>query len=340
MAKVQMPSDEKAQFLFEVVEDRKAIEPVLLDLRGKTLLADFFLVCAGFNNIHIRAIAERVLEEAEDRRLPTPRTEGEQVGEWVLIDFGDVVLHVMTEEARERYKLEEYWTHPQPKGALPPTPDSVGSANATFSVSKGDALFEDEDEFEEDEEEDAAFFDEADTEVEPIDEEDEDFVEEEAEYTGEISEEDVEDYEEGSEEQEELDDYDEPEDAEKTPAPAALAEDVDEGSTFARFDGSETNSPRRDATDALFTALNNNAQPDRRDAELDDDDLPDADEAMGDLIGEDLVADGDIREAFTDHPMKYNPDAAAVSDSTPPANTPGEANPSGTADGVGEASTR
>src|SRR4051794_20394920 len=100
-----MPSEEKAQFILEVVDDRKAIDPVLLDLRGKTLLADFFLVCAGFNHIHIKAIADRVLEEADERNLPTPRTEGEQVGEWVLIDFGDVVVHIMTEEARERYKL-------------------------------------------------------------------------------------------------------------------------------------------------------------------------------------------------------------------------------------------
>lgn len=175
MAKIEMPSDEKAQFLLEVIEDRKAIEPKLIDLRGKTVLTDYFLVCAGFNNIHIKAIADRVLEEADERRLPTPRTEGEQVGEWVLIDFGDVVIHVMTEEARERYKLEEYWTTTQPKGALPPTPDSrMGNDEDENGVLGGEAaMFDDlDDEDEDDEDEDASFFDEADTEVEPVDEDD------------------------------------------------------------------------------------------------------------------------------------------------------------------------
>lgn len=275
MAKTQMPSEEKAQFIFEVVEDRKAIEPVLLDLRGKTLLADFFIVCAGFNQIHIKAIGERVLEEADERRLPTPRMEGEQVGEWVLIDFGDVVLHVMTEEARERYKLEEYWTNPQPKGALPPTPSTVGSNGAQNSVSTGEsAMFDDldDEDLDDEDEDDAAFFVDADTEVEPIDEDDEDLAEEtdEAEeYEGEIADEDLEDYEEGSEEQDELDDYDEAEDEDATPPLARLPEDTDEGSTFTRYDEQKNGHPTTvDANTALFKALDNNAQPGRSDDEL------------------------------------------------------------------------
>jgi ribosome-associated protein len=219
---------------------------VLLDLRGKTLLADFFLICAGFNNIHIKAIAERVREEADERRLPSPRTEGEQVGEWVLLDFGDVILHIMTEEARARYKLEEYWTTPQPKGALPPTPSSAGSNGSATYVSNGEtALFDDLDEDEDEEDEDATFFGDADTEVEPIEEDDEDFgteKPEDEEYEGEVSDEDLEDYEEGSEEQDTLDDYDEPEDVVTTPPLAQIAPNKDEGATFASFD--EKKKPR------------------------------------------------------------------------------------------------
>ena len=166
-------ADEKAHLLLEAVEDRKAVDPVLLDLRGKTLLADFFLICSGTSQPHIRALAEHVLEVAEERRLPNPRIEGQQVGEWVLLDFGDVVLHVMAEEPRQRYKLEQYWTTPHPKGALPPTPDTV-AARGTDDVEDWD---EDEDNLDEDEIDAAAFFDEADKEVEPIDEEDEDLDE-------------------------------------------------------------------------------------------------------------------------------------------------------------------
>jgi ribosome-associated protein len=172
--KIEMPADEKAKLLFDVVEDRKAVDPVLIDLRGKTLLTDFFIVCSGTSNVHIRAIADRILEKADEVRLPTPRVEGESVAEWVLIDFGDVVIHVMAEEPRERYKLEQFWTTPQPKGALPPTPDSISQDAEEDDVDVEDLNFDDDDEdIDDDDLDDAAFFEDADREVEPIDEEDE-----------------------------------------------------------------------------------------------------------------------------------------------------------------------
>jgi ribosome-associated protein len=158
-----MPSDEKAKLVLDAVEDRKAVDPVLLDLRGKTLLTDFFLICTGTSDVHIRAIADSVQEKAENASLARPRVEGQTVGEWVLIDFGDVVVHVMGEEPRERYRLEHFWTTPHPKGALPPTPDTVSDGTAWAG---GD----DEEDFDDEELEDAAFFEDADTEVEPVDE--------------------------------------------------------------------------------------------------------------------------------------------------------------------------
>lgn len=159
-----MASDAKAQLLLDVVEDRKAVDPVLLDLRGKTLMTDFFLVCSGTSNVHIRAIADAVLEKADDGEVSKPRVEGRENAEWVLLDFGDVILHVMGEEPRERYRLEQFWSTPQPKGALPPTPGTVET----------DADDPDLDALEEEDLEDAAFFDAADQEVEPIDEDDAD----------------------------------------------------------------------------------------------------------------------------------------------------------------------
>lgn len=184
-----LSSEEKAKLLLDTVEDRKAVDPVLLDLRGQTLMADFFLICSGTSNVHIRSIADAVLERADERDVNKPRVEGQQNAEWVLLDFGDVVLHVMAEEPRARYRLEQFWTTPQPKGALPPTPDSVAAADAQALDRQGldgaDARFaeiEDEDlenddgdgmdDLDDDDLDDAAFFDEADQEVEPVDEED------------------------------------------------------------------------------------------------------------------------------------------------------------------------
>ncbi len=109
-----------------------------------------------------------MLEKTEENRLSSPKIEGKEAGEWVLIDFGDVVVHVMAEETRDRYKLEQFWTTPQPKGALPPTPGTIGGYNEPLEeLNLGS--FDDDDEFDD---EDAAFFDDADQEVEPVEEDD------------------------------------------------------------------------------------------------------------------------------------------------------------------------
>ena len=174
----------------ETVEERLAIEPVLMDLTDKVLLFDYVLVCAGNSDTHVRAITNAVLERIDDENITPPRVAGQGIGEWVLMDFGDVILHVLSEEARERYKLETFWSTAQPKGALPPTPTDDGVyAGATVT----DAGFDDsEDDMDDDDEagdelteeeldaldiddedpDDVSFFNTADTEVEPIDEPD------------------------------------------------------------------------------------------------------------------------------------------------------------------------
>jgi len=127
VAKQQIPSEEKKNLILETIDDRKAENPVVIDLRDKVNIADFFIICTGLAVPHIRAIAEHVLEMVDDHNMPKPAVSGEEVAEWVLVDFGDVILHIMSEEARARYKLEDFWTTVQPKGALPPSPDSLPS---------------------------------------------------------------------------------------------------------------------------------------------------------------------------------------------------------------------
>lgn len=175
---VDMPSDQKAHLLVDAVEDRKAVDPVLIDLRDKTLMSDFFLVCSGTSDTHIRAIADSVQERGETEYLNRPRIIGQSVGEWILIDFGDVVVHIMSAEARDRYKLEQFWTTPQPKGALPPTPDNAGPyslSDPTMSeVQRWEQASKQVEDDEDDDEagEDLAFFDAADEELEPLEDED------------------------------------------------------------------------------------------------------------------------------------------------------------------------
>lgn len=177
-----MDSEQKAQLLLDAVEDRKAVEPTLLDLRGKTLLFDYCLVCSGTSNVHIRAIADAVLEKTENAGLDKPRTTGAESAEWVLLDFGDVVLHILDEDSRERYQLEKFWSTPQPKGALPPTPDSVRAAALARNGADGiraSADDVDSPDLDEEDRQDAEYFDTADQEVEPIDEDDLDDLDDE-----------------------------------------------------------------------------------------------------------------------------------------------------------------
>lgn len=187
MAKTQLPAKEKAQMIMDAVEDRLALDPVLLDLTGKTMLFDYAMVCAGNSDTHVRAITSAVLEKTDGANIQGPRVAGQSLGEWVLMDYGDVILHILSEEARERYKLETFWSTPQPKGALPPTPDEDGVyAGATVTDAgfddSDDDLEDDDDEMTDEEldaldiddedEDEASFFDSADQEVEPVDEDD------------------------------------------------------------------------------------------------------------------------------------------------------------------------
>lgn len=165
-------SEDRANLLREIVEDRKAENVELLDLRGRSLLADYFLICTGTSSVQIRAISNAILERVDEGDLPKPRIEGQQVGEWILLDFADVVVHVMDEESRAKYRLEQFWTTAQPKGALLPTEDEEDDDEDDEDIDDEDDIEDDEDE--DDDDDDFDDEDEFDDEDDLIDEDDED----------------------------------------------------------------------------------------------------------------------------------------------------------------------
>ncbi|MFZ4507337.1 MAG: ribosome silencing factor [Fimbriimonas sp.] len=97
----------------EVADEMKAEAIEVLDVRQKTSMADFFLVCSGNSDRMVQAIADRVTERLAERRVKPSRTEGERTG-WVLQDYGDVILHVMRDEQRQFYDLESLWKSIRP----------------------------------------------------------------------------------------------------------------------------------------------------------------------------------------------------------------------------------
>ncbi len=91
------------------LSERKAGRLVVIDLRGRVPFADFFVICHGTSERQVRSLAEAVQGEVRDRTGLRPRLEGEPGAEWVLLDYGDVLVHVFSEAGREYYRLDRLW---------------------------------------------------------------------------------------------------------------------------------------------------------------------------------------------------------------------------------------
>jgi ribosome-associated protein len=113
-----MTSAEKVQYIIEAADDIKAERIETLDVRAKTSVADYFVVCSGTSDRHVESIADRVAERMIELRSKPVRTEGERSG-WVLQDYGDVIFNVMREEQRQFYDLEALWNSMQQSSDLP-----------------------------------------------------------------------------------------------------------------------------------------------------------------------------------------------------------------------------
>jgi ribosome-associated protein len=104
-----MTSEEKAQLIVRAADAKQAREMVLLDLHGLTVMTDYFFICSGTSSTHIRTITDSIVENAKRAGLGGIRVEGYDAALWVLMDYGDVVAHVMAPDQREYYDLEAFW---------------------------------------------------------------------------------------------------------------------------------------------------------------------------------------------------------------------------------------
>lgn len=101
---------ELARHIVNVVEDNKAEDIVLLDLRPDVVIADFFVLCTGNSDRQIRALIEKVREDLKEKYKLIPHSvEGKAESGWMLIDYGEVVLHVFSANQRKYYDLEGMW---------------------------------------------------------------------------------------------------------------------------------------------------------------------------------------------------------------------------------------
>ena len=97
--------------MVDSILDKKGSDIVLLDLREQSVFADYFLICNGENDRQIRALAESVRQEAkQEAGILANGVEGIPEAGWILIDFGDLIVHVFSPDKREYYSLEDLWT--------------------------------------------------------------------------------------------------------------------------------------------------------------------------------------------------------------------------------------
>ena len=98
------------QLVLDALEDLKGNDIQCLDVRGQTDIADYMVIASGTSSRHVGALVNNVVTEANEVGIKPKGVEGQQGGEWILIDLVDVVVHVMNPEAREFYDLERLWT--------------------------------------------------------------------------------------------------------------------------------------------------------------------------------------------------------------------------------------
>lgn len=103
-------TEQLRDWVIAALEDLKAQDVQILDVRGMTSITDLMIVASGTSDRHIKALADNVVEQVKKRGVQPVGVEGETSREWVLVDLGDVILHVMHPQTRAFYNLEKLWT--------------------------------------------------------------------------------------------------------------------------------------------------------------------------------------------------------------------------------------
>ena len=105
-----MQAKKMQQLIYEIVSDAKGQDISVLDVRRLTDITDYMIIASGASTRHVNGIARKLIDKMRELSYKPLGVEGEDTGEWVLIDFGDVVAHVMHPQTRDFYSLEKLWS--------------------------------------------------------------------------------------------------------------------------------------------------------------------------------------------------------------------------------------
>lgn len=104
-----MKSEQLRDLVINALDDLKGIDIVSIDVRSLTPITDYMVICTGRSTRHVKGLAENVATAAKEKKVSFIRTEGGPESEWILVDLGDIVVHVMLASTRAFYALEDLW---------------------------------------------------------------------------------------------------------------------------------------------------------------------------------------------------------------------------------------
>ncbi|SQD78865.1 ribosome silencing factor [Moritella yayanosii] len=96
-------------FVLDKIEDMKARDVQVIDVKGKSPVTDIMIVCTGTSKTHVKSISNHLYLEAKRNEVFVMGIEGKEDSEWVLVDMGDIVVHIMQQQTRDLYQLEQLW---------------------------------------------------------------------------------------------------------------------------------------------------------------------------------------------------------------------------------------
>ena len=103
-------SKKMAKIAYQALDDKKGEDIRIIDISQVSVLADYFIICNGSNESQVRALVDNAEEELAKEGFQVKQTEGQGLGNWVLMDFGDIIIHVFDKENRLFYDLERIWS--------------------------------------------------------------------------------------------------------------------------------------------------------------------------------------------------------------------------------------
>ena len=106
-----MQSDKMQQHITQLIDDAKGQDIRVLDVREISDITDYMIIASGTSTRHVTSVADKIVDGMRTHQQRALGIEGRDVGDWVLVDFGDVVVHIMRPDVREFYNLEKLWEH-------------------------------------------------------------------------------------------------------------------------------------------------------------------------------------------------------------------------------------